>query len=656
MFIKLFKLMKYRFLFIILLFFSIHISAQEKWEFSTSTPYKTVKSHFYFLEKGTHYNPEIASYTLTPIKNKSENYKEALIVKLYEVLKVLKLNVENIPDRRKGILQKNVYYLFENEPKIYLQFENNNWLYSEETVNAIPDLYNKYVLKSDKRKKHNQQVEEKIIHEKLRSDSGRVKLDLSSPFHTISSHLIFLSDSLFDPETAAKTINFAPKDTADAPELAIKLKQIFQAAKVQLFNFDSIPRNPNYIDTLSGKAIYHPNPELPQLYLEKVGNKWMYSRVTSKLIRSVHEQMYSGGAENVFQFSDRFKRIAGKYRNNILFGNFKVWQLLMLFYFIVLLIILILLNKYLVNLIFSRFNWYEPYKKVSFKIFKILTYLIFFNILAYYAPSFEFSVEYNFILLRIISLFIIVFNTTIAFYVVDFFREFFTRGHTYDNVYGIVLFSSLIVKTIILITGLLFIIKELNYNVVNFLAGLSIGGFALALGAQDTIKNFLASLMIFADKSFNVGDWIDNNKVSGTVEEIGLRSTKIRTFYNSLVTVPNSMLADQIIDNLGKRKYRRYKTFMIVKYDTPNEKILELIDRLKDYISKHKHTRKDYFLVNMHDFDRYGIEIIIYTFFKVKDYGTELQCRQDIIGKALEYSKELGIEFAVPADVHAAKD
>jgi len=641
--------MKFKLLLIFTFFLSLsNISAQEEWEFSTTTPYKTVKSHFYFLEKGKHYNPVLATYTL-PNLNISQRKKEALVVKLRDILKAMHLNIEDVLDRRRGLLNRSKYHLFDKEPKIYLVLHNNKWTYSEETVNAIPELYDKYVLKiTGKKFKVNEDIDNKIIQEKFIADSGRIKLDLSTPLHTISSHLIFLSDSLFDPETAAKTINFAPEDTANAPELAIKLKQIFQGAKVKVFDFDSIPNDPNYQDTTSGKHIYFPNPTLPQLYLEKIGKNWLYSRVSSKLIQSVHEEMYSGDAEAVFRFSDKFKRWAGTKANNIVFANFKLWQIYMLLYFIFIFIIIYFLNKYPVRYVFKKIKIYEPYRKVAYKLFKVFTFLVFFNILEMYAPSFEFSVEYNFIMLRIISLFIIFLYTLLAIHAVNFGKEFFTKGHTYDSVFGVVLFASLILKVIILIISTLFVIKELNYSVVNFLAGLSIGGLALALGAQDTIKNFLASLMIFADKSFNVGDWIDNGKVSGTVEEIGLRSTKIRTFHNSLVTVPNSLLSDQTIDNMGRRIYRRYKTTIVLKYDTPIETIKLFIEKIKEVIANHPDTRKDYFLVSMHDFDRYGIEIIIYTFFKVKDYGSELRCRQDIITKVLEFKKELGIEFSIP--------
>jgi MscS family membrane protein len=196
--------------------------------------------------------------------------------------------------------------------------------------------------------------------------------------------------------------------------------------------------------------------------------------------------------------------------------------------------------------------------------------------------------------------------------------------------------------------SMLFVIDTLNFNLFNFLAGLSIGGFALALGAQDTVKNFLGSLMIFADKSFRVGDWISNGEVDGTVEEIGLRSTKIRTFHNSVVTVPNSLLSDNNIDNLGRRIYRRYKTTMVIKYETPSAKIEEFTNRINQLIENQKETRKDFFMVYMSDFSSFGVEVLIYTFFQVSDWKQEMKAKHELIKSILDVKDELGIEFSVP--------
>jgi MscS family membrane protein len=634
-------------LFLLFLVSTFVVKAQDHWEFRNSTPYQTVKSHFYFLEKGSHYNPLLASYTLYDFEA-PQSKKEALIIKLRDILVAMHLNLDEVLDRRRGIVDPNKYQLFSYEPSIYLIRVSRKWVYSPETVKKIPKLYDKYVLKIKNGHTPNQKIEKHIIAQKLASDSGKVTLDLSTPFNTISSHLIFLSDSLFDPKKAAKTINFDPADTADAPDLALKLKQIFQGAHRQLFDFDAIPKDSNYVDTASGNAIYYPNPEIPELYLEKINGKWYYSRTTSKLIRSVHKKMYSGDAEEVFSFSDKFRRMAGVKNNNIVFFEFRLWQIYMLGYFLLIYLLLYLVNRFVTKPLSSHLNIYRPYRHLVYKIIKNSSYLIFLNYALIYAPSFEFSVEYSFVLLRIINLLIIFYYTLLSFNIIDLLKEIFIRGHLYDSRFGMVIFASLIAKTIAITVSLLFIVKEFDFNVVNFLAGLSIGGFALAFGAQDTIKNFLGSLMIFADKSFSVGDWIDNGNVSGTVEEIGLRSTRIRTFYNSLVTVPNSLLSDKSIDNLGKRKYRRYKTKLILKYDTPLDKVEEFIERIKKIIEEHPDTRKDYYMVYMNELGSYGLEVLLYLFFKVPTWNLELKARHEIIAKVLETQRELGIELAIP--------
>ncbi len=641
-----------RLLFLIVLLLGIQLAdgqqKEEKWEFSNSTPYQTVKSHLYFLEKGEHFNPLLASYTLADV-NIPQKRKEALTIQLRDILLALHIKPEEIPNRRRGIVEHDKYQIFPSVPEIYLIRENRKWSYSPATIKQIPKLYKKYVLRlKPGMNAPNKQIEDAIISKKLNQDSGRVALDMSTPFNTISSHLIFLSDSLFDPEKAAKTINFAPEDTSDAPDLAIKLKQIFQGAKKQVFSFEDIPKDSNYVDTGTGEHIYYPNPDIPQLYLEKIDGKWYYSRATSKLIRSVHEEMYGNEADVVFHFSDKFKRWAGVNNNKEIIFNIRLWQVLMLLYFIGIFLLLILLNRLVIRNILHKVHIYEPYKHIFYHVIRAIIYITFFNSLKVYAPSMELSVEYNFIFLHIINLLIIFYYTILAWVIVDFLKEYLTRDHDQDSRFGLVLFASMILKALIIITSLLFFVREMNYNVVNFLAGLSIGGFALAFGAQDTIKNFLGSLMIFADKSFGVGDWIQNESVSGTVEEIGLRSTKIRTFYNSVVTVPNSLLSDKSIDNMGKRKYRRYKSKIVLKYGTPPDKINEFIDRIKQLIDEHPDTRKDYYMVYINEFGTYGIEVLIYLFFKVPTWNLELKARHEIISSVLKVQEEMGIELSIP--------
>jgi MscS family membrane protein len=165
--------------------------------------------------------------------------------------------------------------------------------------------------------------------------------------------------------------------------------------------------------------------------------------------------------------------------------------------------------------------------------------------------------------------------------------------------------------------GLLYVLQSLNFDITTLLAGISIGGIALALAAQDTLKNFFGSLMIFIDKPFQIGDWINFNEVDGTVEEVGFRSTRVRTFANSLVYVPNGKLADSTIDNFGLRQYRRFSTTISLTYDTPTALIRQFVDGLNEIVANHPDTRKDFWEVKLNTMGSHSLNIMFYIFFAV---------------------------------------
>ena len=108
-------------------------------------------------------------------------------------------------------------------------------------------------------------------------------------------------------------------------------------------------------------------------------------------------------------------------------------------------------------------------------------------------------------------------------------------------------------KAVVLVLGAVWILSRLDFNVTALLAGVSLGGLAFALAAQDTLKNMFGSLLIFLDKPFQVGDWIQADSIDGTVEEVGFRSTRVRTFANSVIYVPNGKLSDMMVNNMGMR-------------------------------------------------------------------------------------------------------
>jgi len=630
--------------FIILFFIlisSITINAQQDWEFANSTPKNLVKSHFYFVENG-HKDLGIAIYTFEDT-NLSLKTKKSRVVKLHAILKKLKLNIDNISDRRKGIIERNKYIITKKEKSIYLVRLDRNWYYSKETVNKIPVLYNKYVLGYTKanNKTSNKLKKELIV---AITDSVKYKLDLSTPYNTILSHLVFTDDSLFDNNKASQCIDLSKIDSVQRQDLAIKLKQIYLAASRKIFDFNKLSKDTFYLDSASNTHRYWPNNKIPELYLEKIGDSWLYSRNTAALISSIHANMYDEDAEFIFHFSDKFKELA-TYTDIQTIGMLQLWQILMIIYFLIILIIIYLVNKLIIKrliLKFIRRRWY----KNLYQLVSTIIFLIAFDIIGNYGPSFAFPIEIQHIFLQFLSISKIFISTLIAIYSVNMLVVIFTNEGSYDNRFGLVFFLSLLAKVVIFTVSLLFVIDALEYNLINFLAGLSIGGFALALGAQDTIKNFFGSLMIFADDSFNAGDWIETKDVSGTVEKIGLRSTRVRTFHNSLVTVPNSNLSDNNIDNMGKRIYRRYSGKILLDYATPQDKIEEFIEKIKEKVEATDNIRKDFYMVYISNLDKLGIEILIYVFFKVDDWDQEMAEKHKLLMKVLEIKTQLDINFA----------
>ena len=634
--------------------------SQEEWEFSNSTPRETVKSHLYFLEK-QHYDPVLSSYTL--MGNLPENKKVRLIKQLKAILLKHKINVEEISDKRKSFFNGGKYILFEDMPEIYLERDSQKWLYSEETVNSIEDIYNKYVIKRTQKVAFKEDLKNAFSKQLNTSkneitiiDSTNInpqneivqpELNLSTPYNTIVSHLFFLEDSIYRPGLSAQTINFSLSDSSRIEELSVKLKQIYLGSSHEIFNLKKLSTDSNYIDSTSGRHFYFPNLKYPELFLEKIGDTWMYSNSTSKLINSVHQNIYSEDAEQIFKFSDRFKKWAGS-ETQTFFYDVKLWQIFMLLYFVIIGFVILLVNHFIIR----RFVFFilknNKYKKLIYKIYHVVVFIVFYHILELYIPALEMDMSVMHVIHKVVRI-LIIFNTTVlSFYIVNILKIRFAKEDIPVSQQGLLVFIALILKVIIFTTSLLFIISALDFNLVNVLAGLSIGGFALALGAQDTIKNFFGSLMIFADHPFSVGDYISNDKVTGTVEEVGLRTTKIRTFHNSVVTVPNSKLADDNIDNLGRRRYRRFNAKIIIDFDTPTDKIDAFVEKIREEIKNHPDTRKDFYLVSLNNFSTYGLEILLYVFFEVPEWSMEMTAKHQLMSKVLDFAKESGIKFAIP--------
>jgi MscS family membrane protein len=188
----------------------------------------------------------------------------------------------------------------------------------------------------------------------------------------------------------------------------------------------------------------------------------------------------------------------------------------------------------------------------------------------------------------------------------------------------------------------------LGADLVPLLAGLGVGGLAVALAARETLTDVFGSLMILADRPYRIGHWVVIGDKEGTVQSIGLRSTRIRTFYDSMLTIPNSTAVSSIVDNMGMRSYRRVKTRIGIRYDTPPERIEAFLEGTKRIIQTNPTTRKDLFHVVLNDFGPDHLMILLYFFVQASDWSTELVERQRIFLEVIRLAHALGVQFAFP--------
>ncbi len=212
-------------------------------------------------------------------------------------------------------------------------------------------------------------------------------------------------------------------------------------------------------------------------------------------------------------------------------------------------------------------------------------------------------------------------------------------------------------KVVTIIAGFLLVAQAFGFAITPLLAGLGVGGLAFGLAAQDTLKNFFGSVNVVLDRPFQVGDWVIIGQTEGTVESVGLRSSRIRTFYNSQVTIPNSELANARIDNMGRRRYRRTLVNLPLRYGTPPDQLERFCEGIRELIRSHPFTRKDFYQVAVNNLGVSAIEIQVICFHECADSIVEARERQRLFLDLLRLADQLNIIFAYPTQtVHVVND
>ncbi len=467
-----------------------------------------------------------------------------------------------------------------------------------------------------------------------------------SPFQTIYLHYHNLMYDNYKPELSASALYPAYQSPKEAQELAIRLRQILDANGLY-FDESKLPRNVNHYDSIAKKHIYRPFPKLPEIYVEKTNAQWYYSHETVATINRLYRK--------TFPFAtDEIKLHLPDWAERTFFGLYVAQYIGLVCLILLGYLLSWILNGFLrlvVPYLLRRIIQDEAMQKRVKRAIKPLGLLILFWILGNVLKNFHLPATLTrFIIPPLDVLLHILFLITVlrSIEIVSEYFIYFAKKRDTDNLVQLIPFFEAFLQIIAIFIALFYILQSFGVNPTALVAGLSIGGLAIALAAQETIKNLFGSITIFADRPFKVGDWIMADNIEGDVEEIGFRSTRIRTFSHSVVYIPNGRLADMTIDNYGMRIYRRFKTMIGLTYDSPPDTIKAFVQGIRDLVLRNPRTRKDFYGVHLNEFGTSGLQIMLYIYFEVKTTQEEWEAREEMMLYILDLSHLLGLHIAFP--------
>ncbi|MCF6296907.1 MAG: mechanosensitive ion channel family protein [Flavobacteriaceae bacterium] len=482
-----------------------------------------------------------------------------------------------------------------------------------------------------------------------------VQVDLSNPNATIYTHLYFLQTDSYDASKAAMTIYGLPKE--EAIEKSIKIKEVLDG-KGLIVDFGVITKSSNYLDTIYNahndlvkyvsRFVPFPN-QVPEIYVEKIGNSWYYSKETVANIDRIYSKTF------LSQFTWLQKKFPNFFKK-VVYG-IRIWKpigalLLLLFsallFYILNPIIFFVLKK--VQKLIYRKTFIELFDLLH-ELARPIVFIIIIRVIKNILPSLQLF-KVNSLLMLGLSIAETIFWVFVFFklakLVLSIYTDYTKKTHSkLDEQLAPILTK--IVSVFILLIGLLHILTLFGVNPTAVIAGASIGGIAIAFAAQDSVKNLIGTIVIFLDKPFHIGDWIKIGSVEGTVENVGLRSTRVRAADTSIFQIPNSKVTEVEINNMGLRLYRRYNTKLGIRYDTPPELIEAFVKGIRALIIAHPETRSESYNVEFTGFGDSALLIMVNVYFKKLDWGSEQSSKHRLHIAIVKLAMALNVEFAFPS-------
>lgn len=480
----------------------------------------------------------------------------------------------------------------------------------------------------------------------LKAQTDSLPSTFTSPYEAIYNHLNYLQDENHIPSQAAKSLFRGDRSQREINNLAVELKQVLDGSG-NFINMDEVPKSAEYYDSLSRRNRYVLTKDFPEIYVQKYGDQWLFSEYSVDQIDRLHKKVFPFGTDKLLNILPNL--------GTTKYLGLHLWQylgilILITLGFLIHLIFTVVLRRILFAVLhkYGKIDLANQFLNPVVRPFSLMIIALLASILIPVLQLPPFAAT-NLILL--VHALVPFFATFFFYRLVDILGHYMKRmadrsENTLDD--QLVPLVTKVLHVFVVIVGFVAILRGFKFDIWPILTGLSIGGLAFALAAQDTLKNFFGSLMIFIDRPFQIGDWVTSGDVDGTVEEVGFRSTRVRTFRDSVMYVPNSVISNSMVDNHGRRQYRRFYTRLAITYDTPARLIEVFVKGVEEIVQQHPDTRKDYYNIFLNEYGASALEVMLYIFFKVPDWNNELRCRQEIMLEINKLAEHLGVRFAFP--------
>ena len=428
---------------------------------------------------------------------------------------------------------------------------------------------------------------------------------------------------------------------------ATQLKQILDARGMFLA-LDDYSDDPNFVDKETNKSTLVIHPKLNQVVVTKKGSNWIVPKSAYHVISHEYNETFSSA------FSQLLNQLPPWFQYTIIF-HIKVWQFI---YFLLLLIASWLVGRIIDKIVINRLLAYAKKNQLDMTSQKLsqvrrpILWMCAGFILLNGAPNLMLSVGISRTIIWIckfivtLSVVLLISRLLNSLAEVMLSRATKTESKLDDQLIPLL---RRVVQFLLWSVGGIFLLQNYGVDVTSLITLGSLATVGIALASKDALENLFGSIVAFVDQPFQIGDWvIIDNSIEGVVEEVGFRSTRIRAFTNSLITVPNAKITRCTVNNFGKRNMRRFKCMIGLRYDTPVEKMEEYLQEVRNLLSENPAIVNDAIFVYLNKMSASSLDIMVYTFFQVPDWRAELAEKEKLLLGFMKTAQRVGVGFAFP--------